>query len=93
MSSKRTSELRENCRFNGVEVNGENHYDRNLGHKGVGKQAYSGFIKCKLAHSKGLTVIIPDLLFLGKESKSWIQPLAFGPPHSVEETQPYSAQR
>src|SRR6185437_12645199 len=80
MSSKRGSELRENCRFNRVEAHGENHYDRNFSHKGVGKQAYSGFIKFKLAHGKGLTVIIPDLLFLGKTGERWIQPLAFGPP-------------
>ena len=46
----------------------------------MGKQAYSGFIKCKLAHGKASTVIIPDLLFLGKNGARWIQPLAFGPP-------------
>lgn len=80
MSSKKTSKLRENYRFNRLEVDDENHYHRNFGHKPVGKQVYSGFIKCKLAHGKGLTVIIPDLLFFGKKGERWIQPLAFGPP-------------
>src|ERR1700730_3253244 len=50
-----------------------------LGSNGIGSTAHQGYIKCKLAHGMGYSVIVPDALFLGSAADRWIQPLAFGP--------------
>lgn len=68
----------ENKRFNRVETVNDHRYLRDLGYLPVGEHQHSGFIKCKLAHGHGYSVIVPDILFLGNGSR-WLQPLAFGP--------------
>jgi hypothetical protein len=93
MTSKAHNTTKEhlNRRFNRVESTAGHFYLGNFGAKGMGNQLYSGLIKCKLAHGEGRSIIVPDLLFLGKDGTKWIQPLSFGPPlltkyseHSVE---------
>jgi hypothetical protein len=51
-----------------------------LGELGIGDTKHQGYIKCKLAHGRGISVIIPDFLFIGKDASHWLQPLSFGPP-------------
>lgn len=69
-----------NRRFNRFESATDHSYLEDFGADGIGDQLYSGLIKCKLAHGLGRSIVIPDLIFLGKDGKKWIQPLAFGPP-------------
>jgi hypothetical protein len=68
----------QNKRFNRIETVSEHVYIRDYGYLPIGKQEHRGFIKCKLAHGDGYSVIVPDILFLGGGSR-WLQPLAFGP--------------
>lgn len=50
-----------------------------FGSKGVGDSTRQGYIKCKLAHGQGYSVILPDVLLIGATGSKWIQPLSFGP--------------
>jgi len=50
-----------------------------FGSRGIGSVIHKGYVKCKLAHGLGYSIIVPDLLFLGTVADRWIQPLAFGP--------------
>ena len=75
-----STQERLNRQFNRVESANAHYYLRDFGAEGIGGQAYSAFIKCKLAHGLGRSIIVPDAIFLGKEGPKWIQPLAFGPP-------------
>jgi len=68
----------QNGRFNRVETVNEHIYIPDYGYLPIGEHQYSGFIKSKLAHGHGYSVIVPDILFLGDGSR-WLQPLAFGP--------------
>jgi hypothetical protein len=49
------------------------------GSEGIGDINHKGYIKCKLAHGLGYSVILPDFLLIGVRGNKWIQPLAFGP--------------
>lgn len=73
-----------NRRFNRLESPNGHYYLKNYGAEGVGSQRYSGFIKVKLAHGPGRTIVVPDLLFLGGDASRWIQPLSFSPPMLVQ---------
>src|SRR5580698_4763472 len=50
-----------------------------FGSEGVGGSTHQGYIKCKLAHGLGYSIILPDILFIGATGNKWIQPLSFGP--------------
>src|ERR1035437_1333165 len=50
-----------------------------FGSEGVGDSTHQGYIKCKLAHGLGYSVILPDILLIGAAGNKWIQPLTFGP--------------
>lgn len=50
------------------------------GQLGIGNTRHEGFIKCRLAHAKYGSVVVPDFLFVGKRGDHWLQPLSFGPP-------------
>ncbi len=69
-----------NRQFNRIESANGHYYLGDFGSEGIGSQAYTALIKCKLAHGIGRSIIVPDALFLGKEGTKWFQPLAFGPP-------------
>jgi hypothetical protein len=68
----------QNRRFNRVETVSEHIYITDYGYLPIGEHQHSGFIKSKLTHGHGYSVIVPDILFLGDGSR-WLQPLAFGP--------------
>jgi hypothetical protein len=38
---------------------------------------YQGWLKCRLLHGRGYSVLCPDLIFLDGEVLAWIQPLHF----------------
>lgn len=38
---------------------------------------YDGFIKCKLVHKEGTSVVLPELLIIGNRSFDWIQHFTF----------------
>ena len=40
---------------------------------------HQGWIKCRLLHGQGSSLIIPDQLYLEHSGLWWIQPLAFSP--------------
>jgi hypothetical protein len=40
---------------------------------------HSGWLKCKLVHGRGYSVIVPDQIYLGPAASSWIQPFTFMP--------------
>src|SRR5215218_3598483 len=70
--------MKENRRFNRHEKAGMHFYSKDFGSRGVGAVEYTGYIKCKLAHTVGGSLIIPDQIYLqGGESLFWLQPLAF----------------
>src|SRR5579862_5328496 len=50
-----------------------------FGSLGIGSATHQGYIKCKLAHGMGYSIVLPDALFLGSAADKWLQPLAFGP--------------
>lgn len=73
------ADWRFNGRYNRIETPAEHRYITDFGFRGVGNHQHSGFIKCKLGHGTGYSVVIPDLLFIADEGTAWLQPLAFGP--------------
>jgi len=50
------------------------------GQLGIGSTRHQGFIKCRLAHANYGSIVVPDVLFVGKRAEHWLQPLSFGPP-------------
>ena len=69
----------ENRRFNRAESSTEHYYYEEYGTNGVGDAEYDGWIKCRLLHGHGYSLIVPDQLYLEQNELRWIQPLAFGP--------------
>ena len=51
----------------------------NYGSEDIGGVNHQGYIKCKLAHGLGYSIILPDMLLINVKGSKWIQPLAFGP--------------
>lgn len=73
--------LIENRRFNRFESALENRYYNDHGIKGTGEVEYDGWIKCRLLHGIGYSLIVPDQIYIEHNGLRWIQPLAFGPNH------------
>jgi len=55
-----TRAIRENRRFNRRESDVNHYYYEEYGHRGVGSREYDGWIKCRLLHGRGFSLIIPD---------------------------------
>ncbi len=68
-----------NKHFNRVETDLAHLYMSNAGERDTREERYSGFLKCKLAHGVGFSIIVPDLILLEQPSLFWIQPLFFLP--------------
>lgn len=69
----------ENKRFNRYETNLEHYYNQQSKDSRDFSGKFSGFIKCKLAHGEGYSIIIPDQLYIEAKSLLWIQPIMFLP--------------
>ncbi len=68
-----------NLRFNRIEKNGRHLYMRDFsGNRQFPENEFSGFIKCKLVHGLGYSIVLPDQIYMsfGNEMR-WIQPLFF----------------
>lgn len=73
---------RENPRFDRIEHSHDNQYSMFRGTKKrtfEEDEEYEGFLKCKLVHENGVSIIVPDLLYLldGADEFSWIQMFSF----------------
>lgn len=70
-----------NLRYDRVELDGHNMYNTYRGTEERGMTEYEGFLKCKLIHSKGLSLIVPDLIYIMDNviDFSWIQFYSFMP--------------
>ena len=68
-----------NYQYNRTESEGSHEYLTEFdGIRTFEKYKSNGFIKCKLFHGNGFSVIIPDQIYIGNEEVRWIQPLFFG---------------
>ena len=70
---------KKNKHFNRIEYADRHEYQRLFEERFTGESEWSGFIKCKLLHAEGLSVIVPDQIYWQKERLYWIQPLFFSP--------------
>jgi hypothetical protein len=73
---------RENPRFDRIEYRHDNQYSMFRGTKRRSfedDEGYEGFLKCKLVHENGFSIIVPDLLYLMDSAVefSWIQMFSF----------------
>ncbi|MBC7451249.1 MAG: SEC-C domain-containing protein [Cytophagales bacterium] len=72
-----------NTHFNRYESNIDHHYAKfeysNFKYESV--SAKIGRIKCRLVHSKGNSIIVPEFILLG--NGGWIQPLFFTAPYLI----------
>jgi len=69
-----------NYKYNRIEGEFGHYYNENFdGLRHTGKYEYEGFIKCKLIHGKGISVIVPDQIYLNSTELLWIQPIMFTP--------------
>jgi hypothetical protein len=68
-----------NKRFNRLETQSAHLYMNNTGRRDDRESHFDGYLKCKLAHGQGFSIIVPDLLLFDKPSPFWIQPLFFLP--------------
>jgi hypothetical protein len=68
----------ENKRFNRYERNGIHVYSKQFGSRGDRGTRYTGYVKCKLVHRRGESLIIPDQVYLDDgDALLWFQPLAY----------------
>jgi hypothetical protein len=70
-----------NTHFDRLEDEKDNHYNTLRGTEAIGHQEYEGFFKCKLVHTTGQSVIVPDLVYimLNDEDFAWFQFYSFMP--------------
>ncbi len=66
-----------NQRFNRIEGAVDNHYFNEYGWANQERDKTLGWIKCRLLHGAGYSLIVPDQLVLEHRGLKWIQPLAF----------------
>lgn len=73
----------ENTHFDRREFKTINIYNNIRGANGIGDTIYNGFLKCKLVHNEGFSVIVPDLIYVmdDEENFSWFQFYSFLPNH------------
>lgn len=71
--------LPENRRFNRQESKLDHFYFTDYGFRGDGSTDHNGWLKCRLLHGQGYSLIVPDQIYLERAGLLWIQPLAFGP--------------
>lgn len=69
----------ENKRFNRYETSNEHYYCQVNKENQDYPEIFNGFIKCKLAHGKNFSIIIPDQVYIESNSLLWMQPIKFLP--------------
>lgn len=68
-----------NKHFNRIELPHSHLYLNNTGQRDSRETTYDGYLKCKLAHAEGLSIIVPDVLLFDRSAPFWIQPMCFLP--------------
>lgn len=68
-----------NKHFNRIETEYDHYYLNNTGDRSERDTTYTGYIKCKLAHGRGYSLLVPDVLLVDAALPYWIQPLHFLP--------------
>lgn len=73
--------MKNNLRYDRIESDHEHHYNQIRGEKPIQSFKHEGFVKCKLIHSKGESLIVPDLIYLMTDDFKfvWIQFYSFLP--------------
>ncbi len=67
-----------NKRFFRIEAQNDNLYKpTNYGVNYDASKEYNGYIKCKLVHKKGESIILPELIIIGEKQFNWIQHFTF----------------
>jgi hypothetical protein len=68
-----------NTHYDRIEDVDNNHYNNIRGTEQIGDKNYEGFLKCKLVHTEGLSVIVPDLIYImdDNENFTWFQFYSF----------------
>ena len=71
--------MKKNLRLDRTETEDENHYNQIRGEKPLESFKHDGFVKCKLIHSKGKSLIVPDLIYIMTDEFKfeWIQFYSF----------------
>lgn len=69
--------MEQNRKFNRVETERSHVYINALGGEPLGDHSHPGYLKCKLVHERGSSVIVPDQIYLEGDPLLWIQPLSF----------------
>ena len=69
---------KENKRYNRIEFELENVYNPyNYGENYDISTEFDGYIKCKLIHKKGASIILPELIIIGEDNFNWVQHFTF----------------
>lgn len=71
--------VQENRQFNRLESRHDHLYLSDYGTRPLGSTSHRGWIKCRLLHGTGYSLIVADQLYVDSRGLRWIQPLAFGP--------------
>ncbi|MNS57780.1 hypothetical protein D3C72_906790 [compost metagenome] len=73
--------IKNNTHFDRKEQADNNYYNNIRGTQTIGGTNYEGYFKCKLVHTKGLSVIVPDLIYImdDNENFTWFQFYSFMP--------------
>ena len=71
--------VRENVQFNRLESRNDHLYMTEYGTRPLESTSHTGWIKCRLLHGYGYSLIVADQLYVDSGGLRWIQPLAFGP--------------
>lgn len=70
----------DNPRYNRREsANGHEYYLLH-GYRDRESNEHTGYLKAKLVHGLGYSIVCPEFIFLGTDGRSWIQPFQFFPP-------------
>lgn len=70
----------ENNQFDRYEGHYDNYYRLFRGTKNIEKNEYQGILKCKLLHTSGSSIIVPEFIFLKKgKTIKWFQVFSFLP--------------
>lgn len=75
--------MKENYQFDRIELSQSNMYNNIRGSKPIGDTTFEGYFKCKLVHGEMFSVIVPDLIYIMDDDKtfSWFQHYSFLPNH------------
>jgi hypothetical protein len=68
-----------NKRFNRLETKIDHWYIEQFGGSNDFNHEFQGYIKCKLGHGSGFSVLVPEIVFLGSGFTNWLQPFSFLP--------------